>query len=134
MATSTQIATSRTDTNKQAFSAGITKVLIVYADQWNAPTMSLCYSNHQKSINQLEQSTHTVVSPLFSSLRQIWQMTPLIDTLPVSLNDKKRVEQNGEHEGCFPRRLEYVQELLIPISTGVCTHSFVYIGRNNWYK
>ena len=28
-----------------------TKVLIVYADQWNAPAMPLCYSNNQKSIN-----------------------------------------------------------------------------------
>ena len=29
----------------------ITKVLIVYADQWNAPAMPLCYNNNQKSIN-----------------------------------------------------------------------------------
>ena len=80
---------------------------------------------HHKDFNS------RVVSPLFSSMRQIWQMASLIGTLPVCLNDKKRVEQNGKHEGCFPRRLEYVLELLIPIYTGVCTHSFVYIGRNN---
>ena len=70
------------------------------------------------------------MSSLFPSTRQIWQMTPLIDTLPVCLFDKKRAEQNGEQEGCFPRRLECVKELFIPIYTGVCTHSFVYIGRN----
>ena len=70
--------------------------------------MQINLINNKMTNLGIESVVVIVVSPLFSSLRQIWQMTSLIDTRPVCLNDKKRVEQNGEHKGCFPRRLEYV--------------------------
>ena len=75
------------------------------------PAPSFCLISEPRRKVRSEKVFHGQMSQ--GSESTIFKFAPnlandVIDTLPVCLNNKKLVEQNDEHEECFPSCLEYV--------------------------